>query len=142
VDYSRCRVTEEPVAGGNLGVATTPLQAPMTMLGLPTVSLTADPAAPDMYVSARLWDVAENGAHTLVDRGVFRLLSADPQTALFKLFGNAYTFAEGHTIELELTANDTRSFLASNAEGTIEVSAITLSLPLAKPGAAVVGSQQ
>ncbi|MGH2789773.1 MAG: CocE/NonD family hydrolase C-terminal non-catalytic domain-containing protein [Actinomycetota bacterium] len=142
VDYSRCRVTEEPVAEGNLGVATTPLQAPMTMLGLPTVSLTADPAAPDMYVSARLWDVAENGAHTLVDRGVFRLLSADPQTALFKLFGNAYTFAEGHTIELELTANDTRSFLASNAEGTIEVSAITLSLPLAKPGAAVVGSQQ
>ena len=137
-----CRVTSEPLAEGNIAATSGTLTEPVTMLGLPTLSFTADPAAPDMYVSARLWDVGENGAHTLVDRGVFRLLSADSQSALFKLFGNAYTFAEGHTIELELTANDTRSFLAPSAEGTIEVSDITLSLPLANRGAAVVGGQQ
>ncbi|MGH2826293.1 MAG: CocE/NonD family hydrolase C-terminal non-catalytic domain-containing protein [Actinomycetota bacterium] len=138
----QCRVTSEPLAEGNVAATSGVLTESVTMLGLPTVSFTADPAAPDMYVSARLWDVDENGAHTLVDRGVFRLLSADSQSALFKLFGNAYTFGEGHTIELELTANDTRSFLAPSAEGTIEVSDITLSLPLANREAAVVGGQR
>jgi predicted acyl esterase len=140
--YNVCRVISEPLAEGNLAATSRVLAEPVTMLGLPTVSLQADPTASDMYVSARLWDVDDNGAHTLVDRGVFRLQSDASQPALFKLFGNAYTFAEGHTIELELTANDTRSFLAPNAEGTIEVSNVTLSLPLAEPGAAVVGKQR
>ena len=138
----QCRVTDEPLAEGNLAATSGSLEVPVTMLGLPTVSLLADPTAEDMYVSARLWDVDENGAHTLVDRGVFRLQSGEPQPALFKLFGNAYTFAKDHTIELELTANDTRSFLASNAKGTIEVSEITLSLPLANPGASSRAQQQ
>lgn len=140
--YTVCRVTSEPLADGNIAATSGTLAEPLTMLGLSTLSFQADPAAPDMYVSARLWDVDENDAHTLVDRGVFRLQSDAPQPALFKLFGNAYTFAEDHTIELELTANDTRSFLAPNAEGTIEVTDLTLSLPLANPGAALVGRQQ
>jgi hypothetical protein len=87
-----------------------------------------------MYISARLWDVDGN-RRTLVDRGVFRLQSASEQSALFKLFGNAYTFAEGHRVELELTANDSRSFLESNADGTIDVSDVKLTIPLANPGA-------
>ncbi|MGH2752025.1 MAG: CocE/NonD family hydrolase C-terminal non-catalytic domain-containing protein [Actinomycetota bacterium] len=134
VNYAGCRVTDAALADGNLASATKTLSEPLTMLGLPTVSLMADPEFEDMYISARLWDV-DGDERTLVDRGVFRLQSANQQSALFKLFGNAYTFAEGHRIELELTANDTRSFLESNADGTIDVSDVTLSLPLADPGA-------
>lgn len=133
--YDVCRVTSEPPAEGNIAAASEALAGPVTMLGLPIVSFAADPSAADMYVSARLWDVNGSGEHTLVDRGVFRLQSDDPQQALFKLFGNAYTFEAGHTIELELTANDTRSFLAPNADGTIEISDLSLSLPVANPEA-------
>jgi len=129
-NYAGCRVTRAPLAEGNLAGATDVLSEPLTMLGLPTVSLTAHPEFEDMYISARLWDV-DGDERTLVDRGVFRLQSGNEQSALFKLFGNAYTFAEGHSIELELTANDSRSFLESNAEGTIAISDASLSLPLA-----------
>ena len=134
VNYSGCRSTNAALAEGNLAAASDVLERPLTMLGLPTVSLTAAPEFEDMYISARLWDVDGN-RRTLVDRGVFRLQSANQQSALFKLFGNAYTFAEGHQIELELTANDSRSFLESNADGTIDISDVTLSIPLANPAA-------
>jgi predicted acyl esterase len=134
VNYAGCRSTTAPLAEGNLAASTDTLTRPLTMLGLPTVSLTAAPELEDMYISARLWDV-DDGRRTLVDRGVFRLQSANEQSALFKLFGNAYTFAEGHRIELELTANDSRSFLSSNANGTIDISDVRLSLPLANPDA-------
>jgi predicted acyl esterase len=134
VDYSGCRSTTAPLADGNLAASSDTLTRPLTMLGLPTVSLTAAPEFEDMYISARLWDVDGN-RRTLVDRGVFRLQSASEQSALFKLFGNAYTFVEGHRVELELTANDSRSFLESNADGTIDVSDVKLTIPLANPGA-------
>lgn len=134
VNYSGCRSTNAPLADGNLAGSSDALTRPLTMLGLPTVSLTAAPEFEDMYISARLWDV-DGDRRTLVDRGVFRLQSANEQSALFKLFGNAYTFAEGHRVELELTANDSRSFLESNADGTIDISDVTLSIPLANPGA-------
>ncbi|HZK52435.1 MAG TPA: CocE/NonD family hydrolase [Actinomycetota bacterium] len=134
VNYSGCRSTNAPLAEGNLAASSDALTRPLTMLGLPTVSLTAAPEFEDMYISARLWDV-DGDRRTLVDRGVFRLQSANEQSALFKLFGNAYTFAEGHRVELELSANDSRSFLESNADGTIDISDVTLSIPLANPGA-------
>jgi len=134
VDYSGCRSTNAPLADGNLAASSDALTRPLTMLGLPTVSLTAAPEFEDMYISARLWDV-DGTRRTLVDRGVFRLQSASEQSALFKLFGNAYTFAEGHRVELELTANDSRSFLESNADGTIDISDVKLTIPLANPGA-------
>ena len=134
VNYSGCRSTNAALAEGNLAASSDTLTRPLTMLGLPTVSLTATPEFEDMYISARLWDV-DGDRRTLVDRGVFRLQSANEQSALFKLFGNAYTFAEGHRVELELTANDSRSFLESNADGTIDISDVTLSIPLANPDA-------
>ncbi|MGH2698186.1 MAG: CocE/NonD family hydrolase [Actinomycetota bacterium] len=134
VNYTGCRSTTASLADGNLASSSDTLTQPLTMLGLPTVALNAAPEFEDMYISARLWDV-DGRRRTLVDRGVFRLQSANEQSALFKLFGNAYTFAEGHRIELELTANDSRSFLESNADGTIDVSDVTLSLPLADPDA-------
>ena len=134
VNYSGCRSTNAELADGNLAAYSDALTRPLTMLGLPTVSLTAAPEFEDMYISARLWDV-DGDRRTLVDRGVFRLQSANEQSALFKLFGNAYTFAEGHRVELELTANDSRSFLESNADGTIDISDVTLSIPIANPGA-------
>ena len=126
-----CRVTSTAVAEGNLAVEV-PLPAGATMLGLPTVSLTATPSADDMYVAFRLWDVGTSGKQVLVDRGVFRLGDAGEQAVLTHLRGNHYEFLAGHPLKLELTANDGPTFSFPKEPGTIGISGIQLSVPLQK----------
>ena len=124
-----CRVTDTVVANGNLA-ETVDLPEGLTMLGQPQVTLQADPQFSDLYVAFHLWDV--NGdQQTLVDRGVFRLGTADPQTVVTLLQGNHYEFAAGHQLKLELTANDSPSFEASKAVGMIDISDVSISVPLA-----------
>ena len=124
-----CRVTDTVVANGNLA-ETVDLPDGLTMLGQAQVTLQADPQFSDLYIAFHLWDV--NGdQQTLVDRGVFRLGTADPQTVISLLNGNHYEFAPGHQLKLELTANDSPSFEASTAVGMIDISGVSLSIPLA-----------
>jgi predicted acyl esterase len=100
------------------------------MLGMPQVTLEADPGQPDLYLAFHLWDV--NGEEqTLVDRGVFRLGTDAPQTVVTLLQGNNYEFAPGHQLKLELTANDSPSYEVSNGLGLIDISDVSLSVPLA-----------
>ena len=79
-----CRVTDTAVAFGNLA-ETVELPDGLTMLGKSQVTLQADPDFSDLYIAFHLWDV--NGdEQTLVDRGIFRLGTADapnfgPETA-------------------------------------------------------------
>ncbi len=115
------------------------------MMGLPSVSFAATPLHDEMYVAARLWDVdpgsdsesQEDDVQTLVTRGVYRLGPAGvTEQVVFQLFGNAYTFPEGHTIKLELTADDSPSWQQwqqdeAPGNGTIQVDDIELSIPLA-----------
>ncbi|MGI8706676.1 MAG: CocE/NonD family hydrolase [Actinomycetota bacterium] len=111
-----------------------------TMLGMPEVTLTADPSGPNMYVAARLWDVdPEGGRQTLVTRGVYRLGSAEPQLLGFQLFGNAWTFAPGHEMKLEVTADDSPSLRRWGDDlvdepGEISVGDVRISLPQAAAG--------
>ena len=146
VPDSTCRRTDTLVPTGNYK-STWPAEQRMTLMGLPEVSLSADPSDGDdeMYVAARLWDVApqdiedeSDDEQTLVTRGVYRLVGTDQQTVSFKLFGNAYTFEAGHLIKLELTADDSPSFQAYkresdevSEEGQILIDDISLELPLA-----------
>jgi hypothetical protein len=130
-----CRVTDTNVTTGNLA-ASVDLPDGLTMLGLPQVTLDADPEFPNLYIAFRLWDV--NGEdQTLVDRGVFRLGTDAPQPVVTLLQGNNYEFAPGHQLKLELTANDSPSYEVSNALGSIEISNVNLSVPLADPGVVV-----
>jgi len=104
------------------------------------VTLTADPSGPNMYVAARLWDVdPEGGRQTLVTRGVYRLGSAEPQLLGFQLFGNAWTFAPGHEMKLEVTADDSPSLRRWGDDlvdepGEISVGDVRISLPQAAAG--------
>jgi predicted acyl esterase len=73
-----------------------------------------------------------------VDRGVYRLGSTEAQEVRFQLNGNAYTFEAGHHMKLELTADDSPSFLEYKpSDGTIDVSDVSFSVPRAN-GAALV----
>ena len=130
-----CRVTDTLVTSGNLA-ATADVSEGLTMLGMPQVTLTADPAFADLYLAFRLWDV--NGEEqTLVDRGVFRLGSDSPQTVVTLLQGNNYEFEAGHQLKLEITANDSPSYEVSNAIGAVDISNVSLSVPLANEAAIV-----
>ena len=133
-----CITTSDEVGAGNIAASSEVPGGGLTMLGLPRLTLTAEWTAPHMYVAAHLWDVAPSGTQTLVTRGIYRLGAfQSPELVNLKLFGNAYEFAEGHSIKLELTADDSPSFARSNGRGSIEVSDLELSLPLAEPAALV-----
>jgi hypothetical protein len=49
--------------------------------------------------------------------------------AVFQLNGNAYKFARGHTVELELLGQDPNYMRKSNGKFTVTVSKLSLSLP-------------
>ena len=133
-----CRTTDTAVAEGNLA-ATVELPEGYTMMGFPDVTFDADPSASNLYVAARLWDVdPATNTQTLVDRGVFRLAGEELQSSVaLQLFGNGWTFAPGHSLKLELTANDAPAFEEPNQTGTIAISGVSIALSRASGTAAV-----
>ncbi|MDQ3876957.1 MAG: hypothetical protein M3290_01215 [Actinomycetota bacterium] len=137
-DANRCRVMNLDVANGNLAAQQT-LDRPLTMLGLPQVTLDADPSGSAMYVAAHLFDVnTQTGKQTLVTRGVYRLGGTDTQHVVFQLFGNNYDFPQGDALKLELTANDSPSFLTpDDPNASILISNVSLTVPTANPATLV-----
>jgi predicted acyl esterase len=138
VPRNDCAVSDTAVDSDNIA-AQVALPDGFEMLGMPEVTLTADPSALDMYVEARLWDVdPATDEQTLVDRGVYRLGSTQPQEITFQLNGNAYTFEAGHKMKLELTADGSPSFLQYKpSAGTIDISDVTFAVPEANAAALV-----
>jgi hypothetical protein len=103
------------------------IAAGYTMVGAPT--LTAKIAITGTFpeVAARLWDVGPDGQQTLVDRTIYR--PAGDGTAIFQLNPNAWLFAAGHVPKLQLLGRDAPYARASNGTFSIDVSALTLSVP-------------
>ncbi|HEY2429932.1 MAG TPA: hypothetical protein VGI06_13430, partial [Acidimicrobiales bacterium] len=103
-----------------------------TMIGATTVTANMNavsmPGAPLPYVSAHLLDVAPGGqTETLVARQTYRLSSSGPQ--VFQLYPQAWHFAPGHTIRLELLGQDTPYSRPDTLPGAITVSNLELRLP-------------
>lgn len=112
------------------------LAAPLTMLGLPRVSLDYTLEGEDATLVAKLWDVGTDGSKkTLVTRGVYRLSIAagDAQfgTISFQLFGNHWTFPSGHKLELEIGQRDAPHFRPNNFQSLLDISRISLEVPTA-----------
>ena len=92
-------------------------------------------------VVGRLWDVSPSGTRQIVALNVFRpaVNQAAGSTAAtvgdtsmtFSLNPNEYTFAPGHTMELELVGSTSPLFRKSNGTFTITVTRATVSLPTA-----------
>jgi predicted acyl esterase len=77
-----------------------------TMVGSPEITATFDATGAYPQVDARLWDVAPGGTQTIVSRAPYRVSGGSPQKIDFQLWGNAYTFAAGHTVKVELLGQD------------------------------------
>jgi predicted acyl esterase len=100
-----------------------------TLIGLPTVTATIKTIGPFGELASRLWDVLPSGEQRLISRGVYRLNENQEGTITFQLHGNGYEFAPGDTVKLQLLGRDAPYYRASNATFSIEVSALTVSLP-------------
>lgn len=102
-----------------------------TMIGSPTViadmTATSAPGAPLPYVAAHLFDVAPGGAETLIARQTYRPSSDGLQ--VFQLYPQAWSFAPGHTIKLELDGQDAPYSRPDTLAGSITVSNLELRLP-------------
>ncbi|HEY2180133.1 MAG TPA: CocE/NonD family hydrolase [Solirubrobacteraceae bacterium] len=100
-----------------------------TLMGLPTVTATIKTTGPFGELASRLWDVLPSGEQRLISRGIYRLNENQQGTITFQLHGNGYEFAPGDTVKLELLGRDAPYYRASNGTFSVEVSALTVSLP-------------
>jgi fermentation-respiration switch protein FrsA (DUF1100 family) len=101
-----------------------------TMAGLPVVVASVDTSGDAGQLDVRLWDVdPATRTQLLVDRGVYRLRRYQRGQVLFELNGNAYRFAKGHTIKVEVLGRDAPTYRASKTAFSVKVSALTVSLP-------------
>jgi predicted acyl esterase len=92
------------------------------------MAATSAPGAPLPYVSAHLFDVAPGGtSETLVARQTYRLSASGPQ--VFQLYPQAWHFAPGHTMRLELVGQDFPYSRPDTLPGSVTVSDLQLRLP-------------
>jgi predicted acyl esterase len=109
-----------------------------TLAGSPTVVADITSRGATSQIAARLLDVdAAAGNQTLIARGLWRPAVANgPVRQVFQLHPNAYRFAPGHVVKLELLPNDNPSYgRVSDGQAEIRLSNLELRLPaLDQPG--------
>lgn len=127
--------TDEP---GTATYQTTPA-AGATLMGAVKVTahLTVVGDYPELV--GRLWDVSPGGTRQIVALGVVRPdvdqapgtkpTARANETLTFDLDPNEYTFAPGHTIELELVGSTAPLFRPSNGTFRVTVDDLTATLP-------------
>ena len=104
-----------------------------TLLGAPTMIADLKVSATYPELAARLWDVAPNGMQTLIARALYRPTGSG--RVVFQLHANAWHFAAGHVVKLQLLGRDAPYARSSNGTFTITVSHLDLRLPVhERPG--------
>ncbi len=100
-----------------------------TLIGQPTLTAHVRTKGPFGQIVGRLWDVRPDGQQTLIARGVYRLRPHQKGRILFQLEGNAYEFAAGHTVRLELVGSSPPTFRPSNGTFSVTVEEAEVALP-------------
>ncbi len=106
----------------------------ITLLGSTSIAVTHPKASGTSQIVARIWDV-DTKAKTMrmVDRSVTRpTAGATKQTLRFN--GNAWRFAKGHRIRIELTAGDPPTFRPSNGSFSLRILTAKATLPTREAG--------
>lgn len=99
-----------------------------TLLGSPTIIADLGTTGSDSELAARLLDVTPDGNERLVARGLLRPGSGGK--TVFQLHPQAYRFAAGDVVKLELLPSDAPYSRPSNAQAPIAVSNLELRLPV------------
>jgi ABC-2 type transport system ATP-binding protein len=108
-----------------------PICASYTLLGEPSLQLSAAVTGTDAEINARMWDVAPDGGATLVTRAAYRWTgAAGPISITYALQGNGWFFAAGHQLRIQVTQNDAPYLRLDNYPSAITYSSMTLTLPV------------
>ena len=102
------------------------------MADAPVIDVAYTSTSPDTELAVRLWDVdPSSGMQALVTRGVYRAVDGPGSglRARFEIAPNGYRWLAGHTLKIEITANDAPYYQASNIPGIVMIDSMTLSLP-------------
>lgn len=100
-----------------------------TMLGQPTIEAQISTTGQYGQIDARLWDVSPEGTQLLVDRGTYALESNQSGLIAFQLHGNAYHFAQGHKVELQLLGRDAPYYQPGSQPFTVRALRVEVTLP-------------
>jgi hypothetical protein len=114
-------------------VFTHPVTHAFTTLGLPTMRMHVATIGNHGQLNARLWDVARDGTETYVSRGTYALTNDQTGTITWQMWGAGHTFPAGHTIRVELLAQDVPLQRPSRTPFAVSVSGFTLELPTREP---------
>jgi predicted acyl esterase len=131
--YKGCRIMRPSSADPTAATYEFPVGADTVLMGGPVVDLNFSTTAPDTELNVRLWDVAPGGsAQGLVTRGTYR--SLDPpgagRNARFQIAPQGYRFRAGHTLKVEVAANDSPYYQQDNVPSIVGVTRLELTLPL------------
>jgi len=130
IEHGGANVCKETKSELEPDTATYTMASPgFLMLGLPTITAHVATTGPYGQIDARLWDVLPSGQEILITEGVYALTANQTGTIKFQLNGNAYEFAKGDTVKLELMGRDAPQWRASNAPFSVEVSNLSARLP-------------
>jgi hypothetical protein len=114
--------------GRGTAVYSTKVKKGFTMIGMPLVTTTIKTKGKGGELAARLYDVSGR-QERLITRGQYRLLDNQKGQITFELNGNAYKFAKGHQVRLELLGQDPNYLRPSSDKFSVSVSKLSLTLP-------------
>jgi predicted acyl esterase len=133
----KCYTTNQTNPGlGIAHLASEPLAAEMTLMGLPELELDYDTTDEEFWVGARLMDEDPEGNLTLVSRGYCKFNGAtDPDATChnFDLLGNAWIFGKDHRVVVEVSQSDSPFLRKSNSPTSMTLNSANVTLPLAPP---------
>jgi predicted acyl esterase len=130
--YKGCRTMTPATTDLTIASWTFPLAEDLVLMGSPSVTVTYLTSAPDTQLMVRIWDIAADGTvQGLVTRGAYRSLDGPGMglTARFEIAANGYRFPAGHSLKLEVTANDAPYYQPSNVPAAVGIDRVELVLP-------------
>jgi predicted acyl esterase len=134
--YKGCRKLSPAATDGNAATYSWVLPRGLLLAGGPVLDVVFGTTGPDTELNVRVWDVAPGGSvQGLVSRGTYRSLdgpAAGGLRARFQLAPQAYRFEPGHSLKVEITANDFPYHQTSNVPALLTVERVDVDLPLAE----------
>jgi hypothetical protein len=131
---AHCPVETSPAGSGVATYDFPVLRGDTTMIGRGRVTVPHTGSGAGLQLNARLYDVFPDGRAALVDRGG-TVVSSPASVTTFDLNGNAWRFASGHRLRIELAQDDAPYVKASNQASTLTLAGVALDLPVRGAGA-------
>jgi len=130
--YKGCRIMRPSRPDPTAATYEFPVRPDLVLMGGPVVDIHFGSTGRDTPLSVRVWDVAPDASvQGLVSRGTYRVAGAPGRhlEARFQLSLQGYRFAAGHRLKVEVSADDSPYYQASNLPSSVTVTGLSITLP-------------